>query len=187
MVGDPRAKSIDVPSVLRQGIDPEPFRMPDWSSPAGDGTHREWSNPFKDIPRSWSRTPGLPSWFEDPSQPGLPPSLQYVPPGGNSPGFPPIPAPVPEPSTIPQSQLHEWLLHYLRNTLSDQRHLQQTPRLVLNKAVRSGGFDPSMGPVASAWAQQTNQEHPGQASPIGPNEEPSQQQTRFLRSRLEYL
>jgi hypothetical protein len=183
MVGDPRTKSSDLPNVVRQGIDPELLRAPDSTSPGGNGTPRDWNDPFKGIPLPGSRRPRLPSWFEDPSQPGLPPSLGF-PPAGNSPGFPPIPAPVPEPSTIPQSQIHQWLLDYLvRNSLPEQRHHQQTAQLVRNTAAGRDVFDPGMGLVA---LQQVNQEYPASVSTTGPNEEASKQQARFLRSRLEY-
>ena len=94
MVGNPTDKSNDWPNVMREGIEPEPA----WR-------RRDWAKPFPDLPLPGSRTPRLPSWFEDPSQPGLlPPSLRYPSPGDNSPGFPPIPAPVPQPSTIPEAR-----------------------------------------------------------------------------------
>ena len=224
MVGNPTDKSNDWPNVMREGIEPEPA----WR-------RRDWAKPFPDLPLPGSRTPRLPSWFEDPSQPGLlPPSLRYPSPGDNSPGFPPIPAPVPQPSTIPGSQIRrriprpgsrtprspswfedpsqpglppslqypspipepvpepspiperqirEWLFDYLLgNNLLDQRQLQQTPQSVLRKDASRNVLDSD---VRLAAAQQADQGYPTWASQTGSNEEPSKTQKRFLISRVE--
>jgi len=180
MVGNPRDKSSDLPNILREGIEPELLRAPDWRRFL-DG--RDYTDPFPYIPRSGPRTPtlppGLPSWFKDPSQPGLPPSLKYPSPGNDSPGFPPIPAPVPEPSTIPQSQIRQWLFDYLLgNNLPDQGQLQQTLQSILKNDASRNVLDTDMRPVAS---QQADQGHPTRA-----DEEPSKPQNRFLTSRVEY-
>jgi hypothetical protein len=181
MVGNPREKSSDWPNIVREGIEPELLRLPDWSSPGGK---RPWTNPFPDIPLPGSRTPRLPSWFEDPSQPGLLPSLRYPSPGNNSPGFPPIPAPVPEPSTIPGSQIRQWLFDYLLgNNRLDQRQLQQTSQSVLKEDASRNVLDPDMRLVAP---QQVDQGYPTRASQTGLDGEPSKPQNRFVISRVEY-
>ncbi len=225
MVGNSRDESSDWPNILREGI------VPDWRRYL-DG--RDYAKPFPDIPLPGSRTPGLPSWFKDPAQPGLPRSLKYPSPGNNSPSFPPIPAPVPgpsttpkgqirrgiprpgsgtprlpswfedpsqpglppslqypspipapapEPSTIPQSQIRQWLLDYLLgDNLQDQRQLQQTSQSVLRKQAGRDVLDPGMRLVAS---QQAEQGYPTWASQTGSNDEPSETRMRFLRSRVE--
>jgi hypothetical protein len=174
MVGNSRDESSDWPNILREGI------VPDWRRYL-DG--RDYTKPFPDIPLPGSRTPRLPSWFEDPSQPGLPPSLKYPSPGNNSPSFPPIPAPVPEPPTVPQSQIRQWLLDYLLgDNLPDQRQLQQTSQSVLRKQADRDVLDPGMRLVAS---QQAEQGYPTWASQTDSNDEPSETRMRFLRSRVE--
>jgi len=163
MVGNPR-ESSDWPNIVREGIEPEPA----WK-------RRDWTKPFPDIPLPGSRTPRLPSWFEDPSQPGLlPPSLQYP---------SPIWAPVPEPSTIPKGQIHQWLFDYLLgNNLPDQGQLQQTSQSGLKTNASRNVLDKDMRLAAS---QQADQDHPTRASQTGRNEEPSKPQNRFLISRVE--
>ncbi|WP_315796552.1 hypothetical protein [Bradyrhizobium sp. SZCCHNRI3043] len=184
MVGNPREKSSDWPNIVREGIEPEVLRVPDWRRYL-DG--RDYTRPFQGIPLPGSRTPSspprLPSWFEDPSQPGLPPSLKYPAPGNPSPGFPPIPAPVPAPSPIPGRPIRDWLFDYLLgNNLLDQRPFQQTSQSALRKDASRTGLDPDMRLAA---AQQADQGHPTRASQTGSSEEPSKPQKRFLRSRVE--
>lgn len=175
MVGNSKDKSSDWPDILREGI------VPDWRRYLG---RRNYVDPFRDIPLPGSRTPGLPSWFKDPSQPGLPRSLQYPFPGNDSPSFPPIPAPAPEPSTIPGSQIRQWLFDYLLGSnLLDQGQLPQTSQSVLKNDASRNVIDTDMRLVAS---QQADQGHPTRASQTGSNDEPSKPQNRFLTSRVEY-
>ena len=184
MVGNPRDKSSDLPKVVREGIEPEILRLPDWTRMLG---RKDFGKPFEGIPLPGTRTPGapprLPSWFEDPSQPGLPPSLRYPSPGNDSPGFPPIPAPIPEPSTIPGSQIPQWLFDaLLGSNRLDQWQLPQTSQPVLKTDASRNVVDSDMRLVAEQRADQGSQ---NLATRIGQNEEPSKQQKRFLISRAE--
>lgn len=187
MVGNPRDKSSDLPNVVREGIEPEILRLPDWTRWLRG---KDFEKPFDGVPlpgpstpRSPPRSPSRrPSWFEDPSKPGVPPSLDYAPPGNDGPGFPPTPAPVPEPSPIPESQIRNWLFDYLLgNNLLDQRRVQHTLPSVLRRAASGNEVDSNMRLVAS---QQTGQGRPIRAPQTVSAEEPSKPQMRFLISRV---
>jgi hypothetical protein len=118
MVGNPRANMGDASNVGRLGVVPDSSFFPDWTNQWGAQNSRDWNDPFKGIPLPKSRRPHLPSWFEDPSSPELPPWLRYPVPGNESPGFPSVPTTPPKQIPGPESQLNERLLaHLLQNYL----------------------------------------------------------------------
>lgn len=151
MVGNPRARNNDVPSVAQEGVSPDPSFFPDWTNEWGAGTRRDWNDPFKGIPLPGSRRPPAPSWLEDPSYPGLPPSLRY--PLPENPGFPPVPPAKPNEMPVPESQRHEWLLSHLLQTIRSMEDdsAQQPFRSPLSsRAGRSSNASSSSDPRLSS-------------------------------------